>query len=51
LGLFSGKKNRLGIKSEAQFLRGKRWILPVFEFFVRNKINLGIGSIILLTHI
>jgi hypothetical protein len=24
LGLFSGKKNRLGIKSEAQFLRGKR---------------------------
>jgi hypothetical protein len=41
-----------GLKSEALSLKEKQWTLPVFEFFVRNKIDLGIGSIIMrLAHI
>jgi hypothetical protein len=51
LGLFSKKKGRLEMKSETQFLRKKRWILPVFEFFARNEISLGIGGIMGLTQI
>jgi hypothetical protein len=40
------KKSKAGMKSEAQFLREKRCVLPIFEFFVKNKINVEIGSIL-----
>jgi hypothetical protein len=33
LGLFSEKQSRFGMKSGAQFLRKKQWILPAFDFF------------------
>jgi hypothetical protein len=39
------KKSRVGMESKAQFLRKKQRILPVFESFMRYKINLRIDSI------
>ena len=43
--LISEKKSKAGMKSETQFSREKQRILPIFESFVRNEINLGIDSI------
>ena len=39
------------MKSDTQFLGKKQRILPSFEFFVRNKINLGIDCMVRPIHI
>ena len=44
LVLFSEKKNKAGMKSETEFSRKKQQNAPVFESFVRYRINLGIAN-------
>ena len=51
LRLFSGKKSRLGMKSKAQFVREKQYVLSVFEAFVRSRIDSEISSIMQPIHI
>jgi hypothetical protein len=44
--LFCGIKKQIRDESETKFSRKKQWILPIFETFMRYRINLGIDKII-----